>query len=161
MTIEWLLNFKPPFPSTLHPLKNEWNGHFVLRSSPRSEIMEFWESKHSSEPGCDRLLSSWLPAQSCILLLGQGKQAKLSSGPLISQQNWTPGSPFVSMQCQRQLKSCLMYFGTTELSHSHDLNPQAFLPKLRGCFSPWQFCTHPIAYSPHPCHCFISELQNT
>lgn len=162
--LEWLLNFKPPFLSTLQPLKNEWNGHFVPRPFPRSEIMEFWESKHSSEPGCDRFFSSWQPAQSCILLLGQGKQANLSSGPLISQQNWIPGrrlSPFVFMQCQRQLKSWLMYFGTTELSHSHDNNPQAFLSKIRWCFSPWHFCTHSIPYSSYPCHCLISKLQNT
>lgn len=100
--------------------------------------MEFWETKHSSEPGYDRTSSSWHPAQSCIPLLGLGKQAKLSSSPLISQQNWIPGrrlSPVVSMQCQKQLKSSLMYFGTTELPHSHDYNPQAFLPKLGWCFS--------------------------
>lgn len=128
--------------------------------------MEFWDSKHSSEPGCDRISSSWQPAQSCILLLGQGKHTKLSSGPLISQQNWIPERrlpPFASMQSQRQLKYCLMYFGTTELPHSHKQNSQVFLPHLRQCFcfSPWYFCTHPIPYSPYPCHCLISVLQNT
>lgn len=124
--------------------------------------MEFWESKHSSEPGCDRILSSWQPAQSCILFLGQGKQAKLSSSPLIFQQNWIPRSrlsPFLSVQCQRQLK----YVSCT-LEPLNSLTPMTIMLKfffLRWCFSLWHFCTHPIPYSSHPCHCLISELQNT